>query len=146
MRMNIEGSTPLVTFLTEIMHQQRCLPSQLATDLSVCHSTVHRWLHKKVVPGINSCRKLSEYTGLPLQVVLSRIGYIPPFADSPSNSWPEFREYASQKYPSELDDDLVTLIENLITVRRDRIRCARATDTKATKPNMGNRNYKKFTN
>jgi len=31
---------------------------------------------------------------------------------------PEFREYARTKYPRELDDDLVTLIEDLIDRRR----------------------------
>lgn len=139
MRMNIEDSTPLVTFLIEIMHQQRSLPSQLATDLGVRHSTVHRWLHKQAAPDINSCRKLSEYTGLPLQAILSRIGYIPPLAELPPNSLPEFREYASHKYPTELDDDLVTLIEDLIKLRRDRIRYVKAADKKATKPNVGDR-------
>ncbi len=34
-----------------------------------------------------------------------------------SNKWPEFREYARQKYP-ELDEDLITMIEDLIERRR----------------------------
>lgn len=145
MRMNIEGSTPLVTFLIEVMHQQRCLPSQLANDLGVRYSTVHRWLHNKTLPNISSCRRLAEYTSLSLHTILSRIDYIPPFLHSPLNSWPEFREYASQKYPTELDDDLITLIENLIVLRRDRIRCVKAADKKASKLNVGDRHYKKLT-
>ena len=143
--MDIEDSTPLVTFLTNIINQRRCLPSQLAAELGVCHSTLYRWLHKQTAPGVNSCRKLSEYTGIPLQAVLSRIGYIPPFTDSQPNSWPEFREYVSKKYPTELDDDLVTLIENLITRRRDRIQHAKATNKKAIKPKLSNSNHKKLT-
>ena len=142
--MDIEDSTPLVTFLTNIIDQKRCLPSQLAAELGVCHSTLYRWLHKQTVPGVNSCRKLSEYTGLPLQAVLSRIGYIPLCTDSPPDSWPEFREYVSKKYPTELDDDLVTLIENLIARRRDRIHHIRATNKKATKPNLSDGNHKKL--
>lgn len=126
--MRIEGSTPLVTFLTEIMGQRQCSPSQLATDLGVRYSTLHRWLNNKTLPNISSCIRLAEYTNLSLQKVLTRIDYIPPLADSPPNSWPEFREYATQKYPNELDDDLITLIENLIARRRDRIRCAKASD------------------
>ena len=121
--MNREGSIPLVTFLTEIMRQRRCSPSQLATSLGVRYSTVHRWLHNKTLPSITSCVRLAEYTDLSLQKVLSKIDYIPPLADSPKNSWPEFREYATQKYPDVLDEDLITLIENLIALRRDRIRC-----------------------
>ena len=34
-----------------------------------------------------------------------------------SNKWPDFREYARQKYP-ELDEDLITMIEDLIECRR----------------------------
>ena len=35
-----------------------------------------------------------------------------------SNNLPEFREYARQKYPDELDEDLITMIEDLIECRR----------------------------
>ncbi len=35
-----------------------------------------------------------------------------------SNKWPEFREYALQKYP-ELDEDLITMIEDLIRRAKD---------------------------
>jgi len=31
---------------------------------------------------------------------------------------PDFREYVKRKYPRELDDDLVTIIEDLIERRR----------------------------
>jgi hypothetical protein len=34
--------------------------------------------------------------------------------------WPEFREYAREKYAAELDDDLITMIEDLIERRRSR--------------------------
>ena len=35
-----------------------------------------------------------------------------------SNNLPGFREYARQKYPKELDEDLITMIEDLIERRR----------------------------
>jgi len=35
-----------------------------------------------------------------------------------SNNLPEFREYARQKYPKELDEDLITMIEDLIERQR----------------------------
>ena len=143
--MNIEVSTPLITFLTEIMDQHRCSPSQLATDLGVRYSTVYRWLHNKTLPNISSLRKLAEYTSLSLHTILSRIDYIPSFPHSPPNSLPEFREYAFQKYPAELDDDLVTLIENLIIVRRDRIRSVKAGDTIIAKRHSGDKHHKRPT-
>jgi len=34
--------------------------------------------------------------------------------------WPEFREYAKRKYAAELDEDLITMIEDLIERRRRR--------------------------
>jgi hypothetical protein len=34
--------------------------------------------------------------------------------------WPEFREYAKQKYPDVLDEDLIVMIEDLIERRRSR--------------------------
>jgi len=35
-----------------------------------------------------------------------------------SSNLPEFREYARRKYPKELDEDLITRIEDLIERRR----------------------------
>jgi len=35
-----------------------------------------------------------------------------------SSNLPEFREYARQKYPNELDEDLITMIEDLIERQR----------------------------
>ncbi len=35
-----------------------------------------------------------------------------------SSKWPGFREYAYQKYPNELNEDLITMIEDLIERRR----------------------------
>ncbi len=35
-----------------------------------------------------------------------------------SNKLPDFREYARLKYPNELDEDLITMIEDLIERRR----------------------------
>ena len=138
--MSTDDSSPLVTFLTKIINQKRCSPSQLAAELGVCHSTVSRWLHRQATPGVDSCRKLSEYTGLSLPTVLSGIGYTPLPPDSSPDFWPEFREYASQKYPTELDDDLVTLIEDLIALRRNRIRSVKSTDIKTTRLNSRNSN------
>jgi len=40
---------------------------------------------------------------------------------------PEFREYAQQKYPVELDEDMIAMIEDLIQRRRMRFNEGRRT-------------------
>jgi len=47
---------------------------------------------------------------------LDALFYVAPEVKS-SNKLPEFRQYARQKYP-ELDEDLITMIEDLIERRR----------------------------
>ncbi|MDH5695996.1 MAG: hypothetical protein OEZ00_05260, partial [Dehalococcoidia bacterium] len=54
--------------------------------------------------------------------VLFIAGHLPGIAKARPNQWPEFREYARQKYPNELDEDLITMIEDLIERRRERRR------------------------
>ena len=111
---------PIVSFLKEVMRRRRRLPSQLAADLGVSHATVSRWLSGKDVPSTQSCRKLAEYSGVPVEKVLSIVGHLPRVAEMGPPKWPEFREYARQKYPNELDEDLITMIEDLIERRRAR--------------------------
>jgi hypothetical protein len=63
---------------------------------------------------------LSEYTGVPLERILSIAGHLPEIREGEPTEWPEFGEYARRKYPNELDEDLVTVIEDLIERRRER--------------------------
>ena len=109
---------PLVVFLKELMRRRKRLPTQLAADLSVSHTTVNRWLSGADVPNIRSCRRLAEYSGVPVENILSVMGHLPRIAEKRPPEWPEFREYARQKYPIELDEELVTMIEDLIERRR----------------------------
>ncbi|MDH5696641.1 MAG: helix-turn-helix domain-containing protein [Dehalococcoidia bacterium] len=111
---------PIVSFLKEVMRRRRRLPSQLAADLGVSHATVSRWLSNADVPNTNSCRKLAEYSGVPLEKVLSIVGHLPGVAETAPPEWPEFREYARRMYPNELDEDLITMIEDLIERRRQK--------------------------
>jgi transcriptional regulator with XRE-family HTH domain len=101
------------------MRRRRRSPSQLAEDLGVSHTTVIRWLSGKYIPSIRACRILAEYTGTSLEKIFSIVGHLPE-GKHKLTVWPEFREYARQKYPSELDEDLVTMIEDLIERRRRR--------------------------
>jgi len=100
------------------MRRRKRKPSQLAADLGISHATVSRWLSGNDIPNTRSCRRLAEYSGVPLEKVLSVVGHIPKVAEKKSAEWPEFREYAQQKYPNELDEDLITMIEDLIERRR----------------------------
>ncbi len=111
---------PVVSFLKEVMRRRKLLPSQLAAKLSVSHATVSRWLSGEDVPSTRSCQRLAEYSGVPLQNILSIVGHLPRGSEKGAPEWPEFREYARQKYPDELDEDLITMIEDLIERRRER--------------------------
>ena len=111
---------PIVSFLKEVMRRRKRLPSQLASDLDISHATVSRWLSGADIPSTKSCRRLAEYSGVPLEKILSVVGHLPVVAEVAHPEWPEFREYARQMYPNELDDDLITMIEDLIERRRQK--------------------------
>jgi len=113
-------SAEFIAYLQELMRLRGRLPSQFATDLGVSHTSVSRWLSGKDRPSLVSCIKLANYTGVPLQRVLQIVGYLMPLEETTASELPYFQEYAKRKYPQELDDDLVTLIENLIERRRGR--------------------------
>jgi transcriptional regulator with XRE-family HTH domain len=112
----IESS--LISFLKEVMRRRKRKPSQLANDLGVSHATVSRWLSGDDVPSTKSCQRLAEYSGIPVEKILAIVGHITRVAEKKSVEWPEFREYAREKYPDELDEDLITMIEDLIERRR----------------------------
>jgi transcriptional regulator with XRE-family HTH domain len=112
---------PFFSILLSFQYRQRVrLPSQPAANLGLSHATVSRWLSGKDIPSTSSCRKLAEYSGVPLEKVLAIAGHLPRVAEAAASEWPEFREYAHQKYPDELDEDLITMIEDLIERRRAR--------------------------
>lgn len=98
-------------------HRKRTI-SQLAADLGVSHSTVSRWLSSKFTPDIDSCRRLAEYSGVAFEYILSVVGYLPTMSKMRSTEWPEFREYAQQKYSNVLDEDLIMMIEALIESKK----------------------------
>jgi transcriptional regulator with XRE-family HTH domain len=109
---------PLVSFIKEVLRRRHLKPSQLAANLGVSHATMSRWLSGQDIPNTRSCRRLAEYSGVPLEKILSIVGHLPRISETPMLEWPEFREYARYKYPDELDDDLITMIEDLIDRRR----------------------------
>jgi len=120
LRMSTKKDRNMVSFLRELMRRRGCLPSQLAASLRVSHVTVIRWLSGRHAPSTRSCRKLAEYSGVPLVEILVIAGHLPAVSQSVPAEWPEFREYARGRYPAELDDDIITMIEDLIERRRVR--------------------------
>ncbi len=113
-------NVPMVKYLKELMRRRKRLPSQLAADIGVSHVTVSRWLSGKGVLSTKSCFKLASYSGTPIEKVLSFAGHLPEISEMDLAAWPEFREYAIKKYPNELDEDLITMIEYLIERRRQK--------------------------
>lgn len=114
------GQDGVIPFIEELMRRRNRVPTQIAADLGVSHPTVFRWLAGSDVPSTASCRKLARYSGVPVQKVLAMAGHLPHVEQTVPVEWPEFREYALQKYPYELDEDLVAIIEELIERRRVR--------------------------
>jgi len=54
--------------------------------------------------------------------LLSTLSAVDEAPDVGSDGLPEFREYARRKYSAELDEDLVTMVEDLIQMRRQGVR------------------------
>ena len=117
-------------FLKEVMRRRKRKPSQLAADLGISHATVSRWLSGRDTPNTSSCQKLADYSGIPVEKLLSIVGHISGVSEKRKTEWPEFREYARKMYPEELDEDLITMIEDLIERRR-------AKKYKSTKRGLG---------
>jgi transcriptional regulator with XRE-family HTH domain len=112
--------TSFVSFLKELMRRRRLLPSQLAAELGISHATVSRWFSGQDLPSVRSCQKLAKYSGASFTNILAAAGYLPIVPETKAAEWPEFREYAKQKYPDVLDEDLIVMIEDLIERRRSR--------------------------
>ena len=93
----------------------------MALDIGVSHASVSRWLSGKDIPKSTSCCKLAEYAGIPCEKVLAMAGLMPRGNEARADDLPDFRDYASLKYPKELDEDLIHMIENLIERRRQRM-------------------------
>ena len=110
----------IISFLEDLMSRRNKLPCQLATDVGVSHTSVLRWLAGKENPSTRSCRKLADYSGTPIEAILAKSGHLPARKPSKASEWPEFREYALTKYPDELDEDIVSMIEDMIERRRQK--------------------------
>ena len=112
--------TEIISFIKELLKRQGKLPRQLALDIDISHASVSRWLSGKNIPKATSCCKLAEYAGIPCEKVLIMAGYMPRRNDDQADKMPVFRDYVRLKYPKEIDEDLIHMIEDLIERRRQR--------------------------
>jgi len=112
--------TAIASLLRKLMERRKRLPYHLAKAMGVSHPTVSRWLSGEDVPSTASCRKLAAYSGVPVEEILVLAGHLPEIKQSPTSEWPEFREYAHLKYPNELDEDIIIMIEDFIERRREK--------------------------
>jgi len=113
---------PLITFLNDVMRRKSRRASPMSADIGISHATMSRWLSGKDIPSPKSCLKLAAYSSAPPAKVLALAGHLPTISKKSTPDLPDFREYARKKYPNELDEDIITMIENLIERRRDRLR------------------------
>ena len=102
------------TLLKRVISCRKRSPDQLADDLGLSHLTVHRWLLGRNVPSMRSCRRLAEYSGMPLEKIIAAAGHLSGMSNRQLAEWPEFREYVLKKYADVFDDDLITMVEDLI--------------------------------
>ena len=112
--------TAIMSFLKKLMEQRKRLPSRLAKDMGVSHPTFGRWLSGDDVPNTVSCRKIAAYSGVPVEEILVMAGHLEKIEPEPVAVWPEFREYACLKYPNELDEDIIIMVEDLIERRKEK--------------------------
>lgn len=110
----------IAEFLKDLMNRRNLLPSHLASSLNISHATVSRWLSGQDKPSISSCQRLAEFSGIPINKILSAANYLPGVKGNIPEEWPEFREYAQIKYGRELDEDLIIMIEDLIERKREK--------------------------
>ena len=114
------SETAIMSFLRKLMEQRKRLPSQFAKDMGVSHPVFSRWLSGDDVPSTASCRKIAAYSGIPVEEILVMTGHLDKVESEPVVAWPEFREYARLKYPEELDEDIIIMVEDLIERRKEK--------------------------
>ena len=116
----------VIPFLKKLMERRKQVPNQLAKDLGLNHATVSRWLSGKTTPSLNSCKKLADYSYVSIDELLYICGHLSDSLEESALTLPEFREYAQRKYPAELDEDIITMVEDLIERRRSKRQKQRA--------------------
>ncbi len=117
----VEHMATIVNFLQDIQRQRGLSLRALARETGISVSTLSRWCDGKQTPSPRSCKMLADYLCLSTEHILALAGHLKPLYNKGGNNvLPEFREYASRKYPEDLDEDMIAMIEDLIYRRRSR--------------------------
>ncbi len=109
------------SYIQNLLRQRGVSLRRLATDAGISPSTLSRWVSGKQVPSPQLCQQFADSLSLPVERVLALAGHLVPMQKANAGALPDFREYARQKYPAELDDDMIAMIEDLIQRRRRRL-------------------------
>jgi len=110
----------MATFLRDIQRQRGLSLRGLARESGISVSTLSRWCDGKQTPSPKACRMLADYLSLSAEHMLALAGHLRPLHKVADEALPEFREYARQKYPEDLDEDIITMVEDLLYRRRRR--------------------------
>ena len=105
-------------FIKDITAQRGLSLRGLAREIGINASTVSRWRDGKQVPSPESCKILADYLSASTEHILVLAGHLRPLHKEDKERLPEFREYATRRYPDELDEDIIIMIEDLIRRRR----------------------------
>ena len=111
----------IADFIKDITVQRGLSLRGLARETGISASTLSRWCDGKQTPSPKSCRMLADYLSISTEHVLALAGHLKPLHKEDKDSLPEFRDYAARRYPDELDEDIITMIEDLIRRRRRRL-------------------------
>ena len=111
----------IVDFIKDITAQRGLSLRGLARETGINASTLSRWREGKQVPSPESCKILADYLSVSTEHILALAGHLRPLHKEDKESLPEFREYATRRYPDELDEDIIVMIEDLIRRRRRRL-------------------------
>jgi transcriptional regulator with XRE-family HTH domain len=111
----------IVDFIKDLTAQRGLSLRGLARETGISVSTLSRWCDGKQIPSPESCRILADYLSVSTEHILALAGHLKPLYKEGKESLPEFREYAARRYPDELDEDIISMIEDLIRRRRKRL-------------------------
>lgn len=103
-------SNPIQTLLK----QRNTSLRRLAAEVGISPSTLSRWASGKQTPSTQCCRKLAVSLSLPVEEVLTWAGHLTPQRNDVSTGSTDYRTYAQLKYPAELQEDMIAMIEDLI--------------------------------
>ena len=111
----------IVDLLGDITSQRGLSLRGLARETGISASTLSRWCDGKQTPSPKSCRLLADYLSISTEHVLALAGHLKPLSRKAKESLPPFREYAARMYPDEFDEDIIAMIEDLISRKRRRL-------------------------